>query len=75
MTEEEFEKNREVFEWLTAEADKRGIWVVLKFYSIHIPLPFAQAHHLELLQSSIRLWQIIHINPLWSSSRASRISA
>ena len=53
VTEEEFEKNREVFEWLTAEADKRGIWVVLKFYSIHIPLPFAQAHHLELLQSSI----------------------
>lgn len=53
VTEEEFKKNREVFEWLTAEADKRGIWVVLKFYSIHIPLPFAQAHHLELLQSSI----------------------
>lgn len=53
VTEEEFVKNREVFEWLTAEADKRGIWVVLKFYSIHIPLPFAEKHHLELLQSTI----------------------
>lgn len=53
VTEEEFQKNREVFEWLTKEADRRGIWVVLKFYSIHIPLPFAQAHNLELLQSSI----------------------
>lgn len=53
VTEEEFVKNREVFQWLTQEADKRGIWVVLKFYSIHIPLPFAQHHHLELLQSSI----------------------
>ena len=45
VTEEEFQKNREVFEWLTKEADRRGIWVVLKFYSIHIPLPFAQAHN------------------------------
>lgn len=53
VTEEEYKKNREVFEWLTREADKRGIWVVLKFYSIHIPLPFAEHHHLELLQSSI----------------------
>lgn len=53
VTEEEYKKNREVFEWLTKEADKRGIWVVLKFYSIHIPLPFAQHHKLELLQSSI----------------------
>ena len=53
VTEEEFQKNREVFEWLTKEADRRGIWVVLKFYSIHIPLPFAEKHHLELLQSSI----------------------
>lgn len=53
VTEEEYKKNREVFEWLTKEADRRGIWVVLKFYSIHIPLPFAEAHHLELLQSSI----------------------
>lgn len=53
VTEEEYKKNREVFEWLTREADKRGIWVVLKFYSIHIPLPFAEHHNLELLQSSI----------------------
>lgn len=53
VTEEEYRMNREVFTWLTEEADKRGIWVVLKFYSIHIPLPFAQAHGLELLQSSI----------------------
>ncbi|MDY3919026.1 MAG: hypothetical protein SOZ59_08510 [Candidatus Limivivens sp.] len=53
VTEEEFALNRELFGWLTAECDKRGIWVVLKFYNIHIPLPFAQAHGLELLQSNI----------------------
>lgn len=53
VTEEEFEKNRELFGWLTTECDRRGIWVVLKFYNIHIPLPFAQHHGLELLQSKI----------------------
>ncbi len=53
VTEEEFQKNKEVFGWLTEECDKRGIWVVLKFYNIHISYPFAQAHGLELLQSNI----------------------
>lgn len=53
VTEEEFQKNRELFGWLTKECDRRGIWVVLKFYNIHIPLPFARAHDLELLQSNI----------------------
>lgn len=53
VTEEEFELNREVFGWLTRECDRRGIWVVLKFYNIHIPLPFARKHGLELLQSKI----------------------
>jgi len=53
VTEDEFNKNREVFGWLTQECDKRGIWVVLKFYNIHIPYPFAQKHGLELLQKSI----------------------
>lgn len=53
VTEEEYQKNKEIFGWLTKECDRRGIWVVLKFYNIHIPLPFAKAHNLELLQSSI----------------------
>ena len=53
VTEEEYRMNRKVLGWLTAECDRRGIWVVFKFYNIHIPYPFAQAHHLEQLQSSI----------------------
>lgn len=53
VTEEEFQQNRELFGWLTKECDRRGIWVVLKFYNIHIPLPFARTHGLELLQSNI----------------------
>lgn len=50
VTEEEYRLNVETFHWLTSEADKRGIWVVLNFYNIHIPLPFAEKHGLELHQ-------------------------
>lgn len=53
VTDDEYIQNREVFAWLTGECDKRGIWVVLKFYNIHIPYPFALHHNLELLQSNI----------------------
>ncbi len=53
VTEEEYQLNREMFTWLTNECDRRGIWLVLKFYSIHIPLPLAQKHGIELLQSKI----------------------
>ncbi len=53
VTEEEYRLNREIFTWLAEECDKRGIWTVLKFYNIHIPYPFAIAHHLELLQTDI----------------------
>ncbi len=51
VTEEEYQLNREVFRWLTDEADRRGIWVVLKFYNIHIPVPFAKHHGLDALQT------------------------
>lgn len=53
VSEEVFQKNREMFDWITQECDRRGIWVVLKFYNIHIPLPFAEHHGLELRQSTI----------------------
>jgi len=50
VTEEQYRQNVETFRWLASEADKRGIWVVLNFYNIHIPLPFAEKHGLELHQ-------------------------
>lgn len=53
VTQQEYECNRETFRWLADECDRRGIWTVLKFYSIHIPYPFAQKHGLELLQKDI----------------------
>lgn len=51
VDEEQFRRNAETFLWLTTEAGRRSIWVVMKFYNIHIPLPFARRHGLELHQT------------------------
>ncbi|TCD28268.1 hypothetical protein EZ456_06165 [Pedobacter psychrodurus] len=40
-------KNEEIFQFLTQEADKRGIWVIQMFYNIIIPKPFADKHGLK----------------------------
>ena len=53
VTEEEYARNHEMFLWLAEECDRGGIWLVMKFYNIHIPLPFARAHGLPLMQDSI----------------------
>jgi hypothetical protein len=50
VTDDELAENRELLSWLTSEADKRGIWIVVKFYNIHIPLPFAEHHRIPLHQ-------------------------
>lgn len=42
----QLEQNIEMFRWLTAEADKRGIWVLQGFYNIHLSHNFARAHNL-----------------------------
>jgi hypothetical protein len=42
---EQLDKNIEMFRWLTAEADKRGIWVLQGFYNIHLSHNFARAHN------------------------------
>ena len=41
---DQLEKNIAMFRWLTAEADKRGIWVLQGFYNIHLSHTFAKAH-------------------------------
>jgi len=41
---EVFEKNVEMFHWLTTECDKRGIWLVQMFYNIFLPKPLAEKH-------------------------------
>lgn len=42
----QLDENIAMFKWLTAEADRRGIWVVQGFYNIHLSHAFARAHHL-----------------------------
>jgi hypothetical protein len=42
----QLDENIAMFKWLTAEADRRGIWVLQGFYNIHLSHTFARAHHL-----------------------------
>jgi hypothetical protein len=42
-----FKKNEEIYGFLTAEADKRGIWVIQMFYNIIVSKPFAEHHKIR----------------------------
>jgi hypothetical protein len=42
-----FKQNVEMFHWLTAECDKRGIWLVQMFYSLLVSKPFAEQHGID----------------------------
>jgi hypothetical protein len=42
----QLDQNIAMFKWLTAEADRRGIWVLQGFYNIHLSHAFARAHDL-----------------------------
>ena len=42
-----FKKNEEIYRFLTAEADRRGIWVIQLFYNIIVSKPFAEKNHLK----------------------------
>ncbi len=47
VDDETLKKNEEIFRFLTAEADKRGIWVIQMFYNIIVSKPFAEFHSIE----------------------------
>jgi hypothetical protein len=44
VPEDVFQKNTEMFRWLTQECDKRGIWLVQMFYNIIVSKPFAETN-------------------------------
>lgn len=46
VSEETYQKNVEMFRYITKEADKRGIWVVQMFYNLILSKPFAEHNHL-----------------------------
>ena len=47
VDEATFQKNKEMFSFLTHEADKRGIWVIQMFYNIILSKPFADHYGLK----------------------------
>ena len=46
VPEDVFQKNVGMFHWLTAECDRRGIWLVQMFYNLLVSKPFAEHHGL-----------------------------
>lgn len=51
VSDEVFDKNVEMFEFLTAEADRRGIWVIQMFYNIYVSKPFAEHHDIGMIHA------------------------
>lgn len=47
VDEETFRKNEEMYNFITHEADKRGIFVIQMFYNIILSKPFAEHYGLE----------------------------
>lgn len=45
-------RNMEMFRWLAAEADRRGIWVIQGFYNIHISHALARSRGLPFQHST-----------------------
>jgi hypothetical protein len=51
---EVFEKNVEMFRYVTEECDKRGIWLVQMFYNIIVSQPFAEHHGIPTQMDDIK---------------------
>ncbi|WP_134091018.1 hypothetical protein [Olivibacter sp. XZL3] len=47
VDDDTFKKNEAIFRFITAEADKRGIWIIQMFYNIILSKPFAEKHQLK----------------------------
>jgi hypothetical protein len=47
VSEEQFRRNVEMFRFITAECDRRGIWLVQMFYNILLPKPLAEKHGID----------------------------
>jgi hypothetical protein len=52
LTASQLARNMEMFRWLTAEADRRGIWIIQAFYNIHISHALARARGLPFQLST-----------------------
>lgn len=52
VDDETFHKNEEIFEFLTTEANKRGIFVIQMFYNIIVSKPFAEHYGIKTQERS-----------------------
>ncbi len=59
VSEEDFRRNEEMFGFLTAEADKRGIWVIQMFYNIIVSKPFAEYHHIPTQNRNVKITPLL----------------
>ena len=72
----QLEQNIAMFRWITAEADKRGIWILQGFYNIHLSHAFARAHHVPYhLSAPTELSASTRATASLSSSASIRTSA
>ena len=55
-----FEKNKEVFAFLTKEADRRGIFVIQMFYNILVSKPFAEHHKIRTQDRNRPITPLLH---------------
>ncbi len=51
VPEDVYQKNVEIFRFITQEADKRGIWIIQMFYNIFVSKPFAEKHSIDTQHS------------------------
>ena len=47
VSEETFARNVEMYNYITTEADRRGIWVIQMFYNIIVSKPFAERNGID----------------------------
>ncbi|HEY4324841.1 MAG TPA: hypothetical protein VGN20_12675 [Mucilaginibacter sp.] len=47
VDEATFKKNEEMYDFLSREANRRGIWIIQGFYNIIVSKPFAEYNHLK----------------------------
>lgn len=64
-----FKKNEEIYNFITSEADKRGIWVIQMFYNIIVSKPFAEYHKIKTQERER------HITPLIADYTKKSIAA
>ena len=76
VPEDVFEKNVEMFRYITRECDKRGIWIVQMFYNILVSKPFAEHNGMATQLANVesaggRLHAQVHCRVCRSSIRMS----